>query len=121
MNAYGHNFEAGKVIKKATAVNEGQKRSVCRNCKMQVTESIPKLQPRATLSKTKITLKKKKTTTIKVSKMAYGDSVKSWTSNNKKVATVNKKGKIRAIRTGKATITVTLKSGLKKKVKVTVK
>ncbi len=44
----------------------------------------------------------------------------TWTSTNKKVATVNKSGKITAKGIGKATIIVKTSSGLKKKINVTV-
>lgn len=44
-----------------------------------------------------------------------------YTSSNPKVATVNKYGKITALKEGKTTITVKTASGLKKKLKVTVK
>ena len=53
---------------------------------------------------------KQSTTVIKV-EMAEGDSIVSWKSSNKKVVTVNKKGKLKAKKKGKATITVTLASG----------
>ena len=53
--------------------------------------------------------------------MAEGDSVKSWTSSNKKIVTVDKNGKIKAgKKTGNAKITVTLKSGKKATLKVKV-
>ena len=81
---------------------------------------ISKLKPTIKLSKTKVIIKKGKSVTIKVSKLAKGDAVKSWKTSNKKIATV-KKGKIKAVKKGKATITVTLKSGKKATVKVTVK
>ena len=46
--------------------------------------------------------------------MANGDSVKSWTSSNKRIVTVNNKGVITAGTTsGTAKVTVTLKSGKK--------
>ena len=53
--------------------------------------------------------------------MANGDSVKSWTSNNRRIATVNNKGVITAGRqNGTAKITVTLKSGKKASLNVKV-
>ena len=53
--------------------------------------------------------------------MAYGDSIKSWASSNKKIVTVDKNGKIKAgTKTGTAKITVTLKSGKKATLKVKV-
>lgn len=48
------------------------------------------------LNVTSIKLQKKQTTTkVKVTGLANGDSVKSWTSSNKKIVTVDKNGKIK--------------------------
>ena len=69
----------------------------------------------------KLTLKKEKTFTLKmaVTPLTSQDKVK-FTSSNKKIITINGKGKIKAIKTGSAKITV--KSGAKvMKIKVTVK
>lgn len=64
---------------------------------------------------------KQKTTALKVTGLAAGDSVVSWKSSNTKVVKVTSKGKITAgKKTGKATLTITLESGLTKKIKVTV-
>ena len=69
------------------------------------------------LNKSKVTLYVGKTTTLKVK----GTSKKvTWSSSNKKVATVNKKGKVTAKKKGTATITAKA-SGKKYKCKVTVK
>ena len=43
---------------------------------------------------------------LKIKKRTYPDVLKSWTTDNKKVATVNKKGKVSAVKKGKATITL---------------
>lgn len=70
---------------------------------------------------TSIPLKvKQKTTALKVSGLASGDYIKVYTSSNKKIFTVTKKGKITAVKAGKAVLTVKLASGkqLKAKVKV---
>lgn len=56
---------------------------------------------------------------LKVS-YAKGDSIKKWKSSKTRVATVSKKGVIKAKATGTATITVTLKSGKKSTCKVRV-
>ena len=49
------------------------------------------------LNVTSIKLQKKQATTkVKVTGLANGDSVKSWTSSNKKIVTVDKNGKIKA-------------------------
>ena len=69
----------------------------------------------------KLTLKKGKNFTLKmaVTPLTSQDKVK-FTSSNKKIITINGKGKVKAIKTGSAKITV--KSGAKvMKIKVTVK
>ena len=68
------------------------------------------------LNKTKVSLKKNETTTLKLT----GAKVKAWSSNNKKVATVSSKGKITAKGTGSATITCKDKNNKKYTCKVTV-
>ena len=74
------------------------------------------------LNATKMTLQVgKSTTALKVeTKWPSNDKVKSWKSSNKKVVTVTSKGKIKGIKKGTATITVTMKSGAKATCKVTV-
>ena len=65
--------------------------------------------------------KRQSTTGLKITSMAKWDSVVSWKSSNTKVVKVSKTGKLTAQnKTGKATVTVTLKSGLSKKVTVKV-
>ncbi|MCH5299405.1 MAG: leucine-rich repeat protein [Ruminococcus sp.] len=69
------------------------------------------------LTKTKKTLKKGKKFTLKIT---GGVGTPKFTSSNKKVAKVNKNGKITAKKKGKATITVKT-NGMKLKCKITVK
>lgn len=49
------------------------------------------------------------------------DKTITWSSSNKKVATVSKKGVVKAVRTGSCVITATSANGVKAKYKVTVK
>lgn len=71
-------------------------------------------------NKQTVTLKKGKTLKLKVKlSPKYAESKLTWKSSNKKVATV-KNGKVKAVGKGKATITVTAKTG-KKSAKVIVK
>ena len=74
--------------------------------------------PAFSLVKSSATIKKGKTTTIR-SKAAPAGKV-TYTSSNKKVATVNSKGVVKGIKKGKATITVKC-NGITKKFVVTVK
>ena len=80
------------------------------------------LAPTISVNATTIPLKRKQTTTgFKVTGLANGDAVQSYTSSNRKIFTVDNKGKIKAgKKTGKAKLTITLKSGLKKTVTVKV-
>lgn len=74
------------------------------------------------LNKSKCTLKKGKTFTIKVTRNPITATEKiTYSSSNKKIATVDKKGKITAKKKGKATITVKTSNGKKATCKVTVK
>lgn len=85
------------------------------------TVSVEVKTPKVKLSTTKGKLQVKKTTTaLKVVEKLDTDKVLKWTSSNKKVAAVDKKGKITAKKTGTAMITVTMKSGATAKCKVTV-
>ena len=70
------------------------------------------------LAKTTATVKKGKTTTIKVSAVPTGKV--TYTSSNKKVATVTSKGVVKGVKKGTATITVKC-NGMTAKFKVTVK
>ena len=83
------------------------------------------------LKTSKVTLKKGKTTKIKASVILVDPSKKilpdshaakfRYASSNKKIATVNKNGKIKAKKKGTCYIWVYAKNGYAKKVKVTVK
>lgn len=68
----------------------------------------------------KISVKVKKTKKIQVT-LAKKDSVKSYVSSNKKIATVSKKGVVTGKKKGKATIIVTTKKGAVATIPVTVK
>lgn len=69
------------------------------------------------LNQTKATITKGFTKKLSVT----DGKVKSWSSSNPKVATVDKKGKVTAKKKGNATITATLTDGNKLKCKITVK
>lgn len=117
-----HSFGAWTVTKKATVMEAGTKSRTCRICNYTEKQTIAKLKPTIKLTATKIPLKVKQSTTkLKVSGLAAGDKVVSWKSKNTKIVKVNSKGKLTAQKkTGKTTVTVTLASGLKKNITVTV-
>ncbi|EOS21215.1 hypothetical protein C806_04531 [Lachnospiraceae bacterium 3-1] len=81
--------------------------------------TVTKKGVKATLQKTKATVKVKKTYQIKLK--GKGDSIVDCKTSNKKVATVTKKGKITGKKKGTATITVITKKGGVATFKVTVK
>lgn len=77
---------------------------------------------RVTLSKKKLTMGVKEKVTLKASVLPAGaDQKVTWSSGNKKVATVNQKGRITGKRVGKAIITATTANGRKISCQVTVK
>lgn len=86
--------------------------------KLKATYKLTVKNPTFTLTKSSATIAKGKTTTIK-SKAAPVSTV-TYTSSNKKVATVTGKGVVKGISKGKATITVKC-NGITKKFVVTVK
>ena len=114
-------FEPWQTVSTATVfAPEMQKRTS--NKGRQETRTVgSKLTPTIKLNATSIKLKVKQSTTkVQVSGLAAGDRVQSWTTSNKKVATVASGGKITAKKVGKAKITVILTSGKKAVVNVTV-
>lgn len=116
-----HKWSAWKTTVKATALKKGKKQRICSICGSTETASIAKLKPTIKLNMTVIPLKVKQSTTkFKVSGLATGDYVKSYKSSNKKVFTVNSKGKLTAKKKGTAKLTVTLASGKKATAKVKV-
>ena len=80
--------------------------------------------------KTKNKLKNKQTVTLKKGKTLklmtkltpkYAETTFTWKSSDKKVATVSKSGRVKAVAKGNATITCKTKNGLSFKVKIKVK
>jgi uncharacterized protein YjdB len=92
-------------------------------CTVTVTKPVVKVTS-VKLNRTKLTLNKGKTVSLKATVNPSGATNKrvSWKSSNTKVATVDKNGKVKAVSKGTATITVTTADGSKRATcKVTVK
>lgn len=93
----------------------GQTNGKKATCKVTVPASI-------TLKNTKATIKVGKTTKLAIkSKTLKTDKVSQYSTSDKKIATVSKKGVVKGIKAGTATITVKMKSGANATCKVTVK
>ncbi len=76
---------------------------------------------KVTLNKTSATLTVGKTMTLKATVTPKNASTKlTWTSSNKKIATVDSSGKVKGVKAGTATITVKTSNGKSASCKVTV-
>ena len=109
--ASGHRWGEWEVIKESTAIEEGWQQRTCKICGMHDDEMIPKLSPAPTptvdpINPSTVIITKGKTTILKPD--SSWKNVK-YSLSNKKVATVDKKGKVKAAAAGIAKITV--KSG----------
>ena len=119
----GHKYGEWKVTSEATVFAPAvQTRtcSVCGNTETQKTGSAAEAAIK--VNATTVLLKvNQKTSALKVTGLANGDSVQSYKSSNTKIFTVSKNGVLKAgKKTGKAALTITLTSGLQKKVTVKV-
>ena len=110
-----------KAKKKGTAVITAKYGKKKLTCKVTVKQPVTSVK----LNKTSATLKKGESLTLKatVSPSSANNKTVTWTSSNKKVATVSSKGVVKAVGNGTATITVKTKDGSGKKTtcKITVK
>lgn len=106
----------------ATALAYGRQERRCTRCGKKETKQLAKLRPTMSVNASSIVLRRGQSTTkLKVTGLAKGDRIASWTSSNRRIVNVNSSGKITAAkRDGNAIITITLRSGLKKKMSVRV-
>lgn len=124
--AKGHTFGEYAVTKEATALAAGEETRICTVCNGAETRVVPKLKATIKVNATTIPLKLRQTlTAFKVTGLAKGDYVKSWKSSNTRLVKVSGKrnGTCKLVaqkKTGKAKITITLASGLKKTIRVNV-
>ena len=118
-----HSWSKWKTLNKATVFKGETQTRTCSKCKKTEKRTLNnKVKPVIALNTTSVTLKVRQSTTgLKITKMANGDSVASWKSSNTKVVKVSGNGKLTAQKkTGKAIVTVKLKSGIEKKITVKV-
>ena len=125
--ATGHKFGDWQTVTTQSVFTGGVQKRICNVCGKEETRNVGN-QLKATIKTNASSLKlKRKQSTKKfvVSRLAKGDFGKTWTSSNKKIVKISgsKNGTctIKAgNKTGKAKITITLASGLKKTINVTV-
>ena len=116
-----HKWSSWKTVKSVTVFQPGQKQRTCAYCGKTEKAAIAQLKATIKLNMTSILLQTGQTTTaFKVTGLAKGDKVKSYSSANKKIATIDSHGKIKGIRPGSTKITVTLASGKKATAKIKV-
>ncbi|MDD6439170.1 MAG: Ig-like domain-containing protein [Lachnospiraceae bacterium] len=123
----GHSYGAWVQVKAPTALEEGYRERTCTRCgaKDSGRQMIAKLPATMTLNATSIPLQVKKSTTkLTVSGLAAGDSVASVASSNTKIVKASWNGRVLKItaqkKTGKAKVTIALRSGLSRTVTVKV-
>lgn len=95
---------------KVQTLSNGTKKTICTVCK----KVLAKQQVKVTLNATTLPLQVKKSTKVlKVATKDKLDAVARWSSSNRKIIRVDaRSGKITAKKTGKAYVTVTMKSGV---------
>lgn len=127
VSVVAHKFTTWKTTTAATALAPAKQTHKCSTCGKTETRNYGnKLKPSIKVNISSILLKtSQKTTLLRVSGLAKGDSIVSWKSSNTNIAKVygrsNGTCTIQAgTRNGKAIITIALRSGLKKNITVTV-
>ena len=127
VSVVAHKFTTWKTTTAATALAPAKQTHKCSTCGKTETRNYGnKLKPSIKVNISSILLKtSQKTTLLRVSGLAKGDSIVSWKSSNTNIAKVygrsNGTCTIQAgTRSGKAIITIALRSGLKKNITVTV-
>ncbi|MDO5423380.1 MAG: Ig-like domain-containing protein [Eubacteriales bacterium] len=118
------NSRTGKITAKktgTTVITVTMKSGAVAKCTVKVQKN-PVKTTKLTLNKKKVTLAKGKSLTLQVTRnpLTANDKL-TWKSSNAKIVKVNSKGKIQALKKGKATITVKAASGKKATCTVTVK
>lgn len=122
-----HKFDEWVTTSRADVLSPAKQTRTCTTCgKKEQRNYGSRLRGTMTVNISSIPLKtRQKTSVLKVTGLAKGDSITSWKSSNTKVAKVAGRANgtctiTAGNKTGKAKITITLKSGLQKTVTVSV-
>ena len=123
----GHRFSDWQTVKENDVFSDAVQKRTCSICSKEETRTISgRIKATMSVNATSLKLKRRQSTNrFVVTGLAKGDYISSWTSSNKKIVTVSGRSNgtctIKAgNKTGKAKITITLASGLKKVINVTV-
>ena len=123
----GHRFSDWQTVKENDVFSDAVQKRTCSICGKEETRTISgKIKATMSVNATSLKLKRRQSTNrFVVTGLAKGDYISSWTSSNKKIVTVSGRSNgtctIKAgNKIGKAKITITLASGLKKVINVTV-
>lgn len=118
-----HKYVPGSVITAPTVFEAGLQKYVCSICGDESSKTMTQLEPTIKLSASKLPLKIKKSVKLNslVSGLASGDSIKSWSLTKKGKSYATLKGdKLTGKKAGTISVTVTLASGKKASIKVTI-
>ena len=118
-----HEFGDWREVSSATVFAPKKEVRACNICMEEESRDVgSKLEATVEMNATEVPLKNnQKTNALKVIGLADGDYVKEWKSSNTKIFTVSKNGVIKAgKKKGKAILTVTMASGLQKKIPIVV-
>ena len=122
--ANGHSWGQWTTYSAPTVFKEEVQQHTCSVCSKTETSALAgtKLTPTMSVNASKVWLQiGQKTSAFKVSGLANGDSIKSYKSSNANIFTVTRKGVLKAGKNvGTAKLTITLASGVKKVIPVTV-
>ena len=125
--ATGHKYGEWKILNKATIFAPEKRIHSCKVCKYKETQNVgEKLKPTIKYTTTKLPLKiGQKVTSFRVYGLANGDYVKSWRSTNTRIVKVSGRSNgtcniIAGKSAGKAYISITLRSGLRRNITVLV-
>ncbi len=109
--------------KQATIFEDGLREYKCTVCQQTIaSEVVARLAASVRLNATAVPMKKKASSNaLKIVECAEGDRVVEWTSSDSRVLKVNQRtGKMTALKTGKAIVTVLMQSGAQASCKITV-